>query len=178
MAALFYRSVTWRDFYKLVLDGAKSTSVVGLIIASALVLNYLVASENLPSIVADSLSSTDMSPLAFMLLINVIILALGCLFDATTLLLIVVPLFLPTASMLGIDLVHFGVVITINIMIGLITPPYGVLLFVLNGVTGIPLRDIIREIWPFVFALLGALLVLVFVPDMVLWLPRMFGYAG
>ncbi|WP_412777606.1 TRAP transporter large permease [Thalassospira lucentensis] len=178
LAGLFYRSVSWKDFYALVLDGAKSTSVVGLIIASALVLNYLVASENIPALVADSLSATQMSPLMFLLMINLIILVLGCLFDATTLLLIVVPLFLPTASMLGIDLVHFGVVITINIMIGLITPPYGILLFVLNGVTGIPLRDIIREIWPFVFALLGALIVLVLIPDMVLWLPRMFGYVG
>tara|TARA_S200002703_G_scaffold34416_1_gene29782 strand:- start:467 stop:1663 length:1197 start_codon:yes stop_codon:yes gene_type:complete len=178
LAGLFYRSVSWKDFYALVLDGAKSTSVVGLIIASALVLNYLVASENIPALVADSLSATQMSPLMFLLMINLIILVLGCLFDATTLLLIVVPLFLPTASMLGIDLVHFGVVITINIMIGLITPPYGILLFVLNGVTGIPLRDIIREIWPFVFALLCALIVLVLIPDMVLWLPRMFGYVG
>ncbi|MHC8491285.1 TRAP transporter large permease [Thalassospira sp. SM2505] len=178
LAALFYRSVSWKDFYLLVLDGAKSTSVVGLIIASALVLNYLVASENLPALVADELAATNMSPLVFMLVINVIILVLGCLFDATTLLLIVVPLFLPTAELLGIDLVYFGVVITINIMIGLITPPYGILLFVLNGVTGIPLRDIIREIWVFVAALIGALIVLVLIPDMVLWLPRLFGYTG
>jgi tripartite ATP-independent transporter DctM subunit len=178
LAALFYRSVSWKDFYLLVLDGAKSTSVVGLIIASALVLNYLVASENLPALVADELAATNMSPLVFMLVINLIILVLGCLFDATTLLLIVVPLFLPTAELLGIDLVYFGVVITINIMIGLITPPYGILLFVLNGVTGIPLRDIIREIWVFVAALIGALAVLVLIPDMVLWLPRLFGYSG
>ena len=178
LAAFFYRSISWRDFYDLVLDGAKSTSVVGVIIASALVLNYLVASENIPSVVADHLTAVNMSAPMFLLMVNVIILVLGCLFDATTLLLIVVPLFLPTARLLGIDLVHFGVVITINIMIGLITPPYGVLLFVLNGVTGIPLRDIIREIWPFIFVLLLALAFLTFVPTVVLWLPRLFGYAG
>ncbi|WP_417812940.1 TRAP transporter large permease [Thalassospira alkalitolerans] len=178
LAAFFYRSISWRDFYDLVLDGAKSTSVVGGIIASALVLNYLVASENIPSVVADHLTAVNMSAPMFLLMVNVIILVLGCLFDATTLLLIVVPLFLPTARLLGIDLVHFGVVVTINIMIGLITPPYGVLLFVLNGVTGIPLRDIIREIWPFIFVLLLALAFLTFVPTVVLWLPRLFGYAG
>ncbi|OSQ50284.1 TRAP transporter large permease [Thalassospira alkalitolerans] len=178
LAAFFYRSISWRDFYDLVLDGAKSTSVVGVIIASALVLNYLVASENIPSVVADHLTAVNMSAPMFLLMVNVIILVLGCLFDATTLLLIVVPLFLPTARLLGIDLVHFGVVVTINIMIGLITPPYGVLLFVLNGVTGIPLRDIIREIWPFIFVLLLALAFLTFVPTVVLWLPRLFGYAG
>ncbi|MDP2699415.1 TRAP transporter large permease [Thalassospira sp.] len=178
LSVVVYRSLSWRQFYHLVLDGAKSTSVVGLIIASALVLNYLVASENIPSVVAGYLADINMSPLMFLLGVNVIILLLGCLFDATTLLLIVVPLFLPAASHLGVDLVHFGVVVTINIMIGLITPPYGILLFVLNGVTGIPLRDIIREIWPFVAILLVALIVLVVFPSMVLWLPRQFGYGG
>jgi tripartite ATP-independent transporter DctM subunit len=178
LSVLFYRSLTWKDFYKLVLDGARSTSVVGLIIASALVLNYLVASENVPAMVAGQLVGLEMSPVVFLLGVNVLILLLGCLFDATTLLLIVVPLFLPAAKMLGIDLVHFGVVITVNIMIGLVTPPYGVVLFVLNGVTGIPLRDIIREIWPFIFVLLLALLAMTLIPSIVLWLPRMFGYGG
>ncbi|MFH1805867.1 MAG: TRAP transporter large permease [Pseudomonadota bacterium] len=178
LSVVVYRSLSWRQFYHLVLDGAKSTSVVGLIIASALVLNYLVASENIPSVVAGYLADINMSPLMFLFGVNVIILLLGCLFDATTLLLIVVPLFLPAASHLGVDLVHFGVVVTINIMIGLITPPYGILLFVLNGVTGIPLRDIIREIWPFVGILLVALVILVVFPSMVLWLPRLFGYGG
>jgi len=89
-----------------------------------------------------------------------------------------VPIFLPTARALGIDLVHFGVVIVVNIMIGLVTPPYGVLLFVINGITGIPLRDIIREIWPFIAVLIAALMVMVFFPEIVLWLPHQFGYRG
>ena len=93
-------------------------------------------------------------------------------------LLVLVPLFLPAARALGIDLVHFGVVIVVNIMIGLITPPYGVLLFVMSGLTGIPLRDIIREVWAFIGTLIGALLLMIFVPDVVLWLPRYFGYNG
>jgi tripartite ATP-independent transporter DctM subunit len=178
ISTMLYRSLSWRELYEVVLDAARATSVVGLIIASALVLNYLVASENIPNLVASSLVKLDMSPLVFMLFITLLFLALGCLFDAMTLLLIVVPLFLPTVRELGIDLVHFGVVITINIMIGLITPPYGVLLFVINGVTGIPLKDIIREIWPFIGVLLAALLLMVMVPDIVLWMPRQFGYRG
>ena len=91
---------------------------------------------------------------------------------------LLVPLFLPAARALGIDLVHFGVVIVVNIMIGLITPPYGVLLFVMSGLTGIPLRDIIREIWSFIGILVAALLLMIFVPEVVLWLPRFFGYKG
>jgi tripartite ATP-independent transporter DctM subunit len=176
LAAFFYRALSWRQFYDLVLDGARSTAVVGMIIAAALVFNYLVASENIPGIVADSLAGLDIPPLLFLLAINLVFLALGCLFDATTLLLVVVPLFLPSALALGIDPVHFGVLIVVNIMIGLVTPPYGVLLFVINAVTDIPLNEIIREIWPFLWVLLAALGALILFPEIVLFLPRLFGY--
>lgn len=178
LAAFFYRALSFGQLREILLDSARSTAIVGMIIAAALVFNYLVASENIPGIVADSLSSLDMHPLVFFLMVNVIFLALGCLFDATTLLLVVVPLFIPTVNALGIDTVHFGVVIVINIMIGLITPPYGVLLFVINAVTDIPLKDIIRETWPFLWVLLGALLAMILVPEIVLFLPRLFGYQG
>ena len=147
-------------------------------IAAALVFNYVVASERLPEQVARLLEGADVSPLMFLLLVNLLFLILGCLFDATTLLLVLVPLFLPAARELGIDLVHFGVVIVVNIMIGLITPPYGVLLFVMSGLTGIPLRDIIREIWAFIAILIAVLLLMILVPDVVLWLPKQFGYNG
>ena len=178
LAVLLYRSLSWRGFFDLVLDAARSTSVVGLIIAAALVFNYLVASENIPDLVATNLTALHLSPEGFFIATNIVFLILGCLLDATTLLLIVVPIFLPTAKALGIDLVYFGVVIVVNIMIGLVTPPYGVLLFVINGITGIPLRDIIREIWPFIAVLIAALLVMVFFPEIVLWLPQQFGYRG
>ena len=101
---------------------------------------------------------------------------LGCLLDASTIILVIVPLFVPAAQALGIDLVHFGVVIVVNCMIGLITPPYGIVLFVLNGITGIPLRDMIREVWVFVVALVVALLIMILEPGLVLWLPHVLGY--
>lgn len=178
LAAVAYRALSWRQFAALVLDAARSTGVVGLVIASALVFNYLVASENIPRLIAGELAGVDIDPLLFLLAINLLFLLLGCLFDATTLLLIMVPLFMPAVRELGIDTVHFGVVIVVNIMIGLVTPPYGVVLFVINGVTGIPLREIIREIWPFIGVLLFALLLMVLFPEIVLWLPRRFGYGG
>jgi len=178
LAVIVYRRLDLKSFAQLVLDAARSSAVVGLIIAGALVFNYIVASENIPGRVADALEGLDMSATQFLLFANLLFLALGCLFDATTMLLIVVPILLPTCRALGVDLVHFGVVITVNIMIGLITPPYGVLLFVINGITGIALRDIIREIWPFLLALLVALFSMTLVPAIVLWLPRMFGYQG
>lgn len=178
LAAVVYRKLSLGALYEIIRDAARSSGVVGLIIAGALVFNYIVASENIPAQVANALQGIDISPIVFLLLVNLLFLALGCLFDATTMLLIVVPLFLPTCRALGIDLVHFGVVIVVNIMIGLITPPYGVLLFVINALTGIPLKDIIREIWPFLAVLILALIVMTLVPDIVLWLPRTFGYQG
>lgn len=178
LAVFFYRELSWKEGFKVFRDSAKSTSVVALLIAGALIFNYIVASERLPEQVARLLQGIEMSPLVFLLLVNLLFLLLGCLFDATTMLLVLVPLFLPAARELGIDLVHFGIVIVVNIMIGLITPPYGVLLFIMSGLTGIPLRDIIREIWAFIAILIAALLLMIFVPDVVLWLPRQFGYNG
>lgn len=176
LAVFFYRTLTWAGFYQAFLEATRSTSVIGLIIASALILNYMVASENIPNLVAGWLGSLNTSPTMFMIALMVLFLLLGCLLDATTLILIAVPLFLPTATALGIDLIYFGVVITLNIMIGLITPPYGVVLFVISNIAEIPLGEIIREVWPFVLLLLAALLLLVLVPDIILYLPMQFGY--
>ena len=103
---------------------------------------------------------------------------LGCLLEGTTILLVIVPVFIPTAKALGIDLVHFGVVVVVNIMIGLITPPYGLLLFIMSAISGAPLRAIVRDTLPFLWAMLVALAMITFVPETVLWLPRLLGYQG
>lgn len=178
LSVLLYRSLKLSTLYQLLVDSARSSASVGIVIGSALILNYIVASENIPSALAAYLVEVDVSPMTFLLSVNVLVLALGCLLDATTIILVIVPLFIPTCNLLGIDLVHFGVVIVVNCMIGLITPPYGILLFVINAVTGIPLRDIIREVLPFLTVLIAALLLLIFVPEIVLFLPRQFGYEG
>ena len=114
----------------------------------------------------------------FLILVNVLLLLLGCVLEGTAILLIVVPVFIPTAQALGIDLVHFGVVVVVNIMIGLITPPYGLLLFIMANISGEPLRYIVRDTMPFLFAMVVALAILTFVPETVLWLPRLMGYQG
>ena len=178
LAALYYRSVTWKSLYGVFSESARSSASVGLVIGSALIFNYIVASENVPNSVASLLAYLDLSPLAFLLFTNVLFLLLGCVLDASTLILVIVPIFVPACRALGIDLVHFGVVVVVNCMIGLVTPPYGMLLFVINGTTGIPVKDIVRELMPFLIALLVALLLLVFFPELVLWLPRQFGYSG
>lgn len=178
IAGLWYRSLTVRSLYGVFLDSARSSASVGLVIGSALIFNYIVSTENIPQSLSLFMTSLDLSRGGFLVFTMLLFLALGCLLDATTIILVIIPLFLPTARALGIDPVHFGVVAVVNCMIGLITPPYGMLLFVVNGTTGIPIRDIVREVLPYLLVLLLALVALVAVPDLVLWLPRLFGYEG
>ena len=178
LAALVYRALSLGAFYRILVDSARSSAAVGLVIGGALILNYIVASENIPYLLAGWLVALDVSPLVFLLGVNLLLLVLGCLLDATTIILVIIPLFLPTCRNLGIDLVHFGVVAVVNCMIGLITPPYGILLFVINAVTGISLREMIAEIWPFLAVLMLALLAMILVPGIVLFLPRLAGYEG
>jgi tripartite ATP-independent transporter DctM subunit len=178
LAAVFYRALSWKALYAIISDSARSSAAIGLVIGGALIFNYIVASENIPAQMAASLKDLHISPLGFLFMVNLLLLFLGCLLDASTIILVIVPLFVPTCHALGIDLVHFGVVVVVNTMIGLITPPYGVVLFVINATTRIPLREIISEITPFIVVLVFALLLMILFPGIVLWLPEQFGYVG
>lgn len=176
--SVIYRSISFKQLYHALKESAYSSASVGLVIGSALIFNYIIATENVPTAIAQWIGASDFSPLAFLLMVNLIYLGLGFLLDATTVILVIVPLFIPACRELGIDLVHFGVVTVVNLMIGLITPPYGVLLFVINGTTKIPLAGIVKQVVPFIFVLLAALLVMILSPDLVLAIPRMMGYQG
>ncbi|MDB4080647.1 TRAP transporter large permease [Amylibacter sp.] len=178
LSGLFYRALSFRSLFNVFVESARSSASVGIVIGGAFILNFIVISEQIPQSIAVLLEGTDVNPIIFLITVNVLILALGCILDATTIILVIVPLFIPTCEVLGIDLVHFGVLVVVNSMIGLITPPYGILLFVINAVTDIPLREIISEIWAFLIVLIAALLVMLLTPDLVLWLPRVFGYQG
>ncbi len=178
LTAGFYRSLSVQSLYRVLIDSARSSAAVGIVIGGAFILNFIVISEGIPEIISNMLVTKELSPLVFLIGVNLLILLLGCVLDATTIILVIVPLFIPTCRALGIDLVYFGVLVVVNSMIGLITPPYGMLLFVINAVTGIPLREILVEIWAFLVMLIGALAIMILFPDFVLWLPRVFGYGG
>lgn len=178
LAGLFYRALSLKKLYSVLVESARASAAVGVVIGGALILNFIVLTENIPAIMSGFLTDLDVHPLVFLFGVNILVLLLGCVLDATTIILVIIPLLIPAARALGIDLVHFGVLIVVNSMIGLITPPYGILLFVINAVTGIPLREIIVEIWGFLAVLVLALIIMIFSPGLVLWLPRLFGYAG
>ena len=178
VSAVVYRSISWRDIYNALNTSARITISIGMLIAGALVFNYVVTAENVPKTVAALFSGMQMTPLVFLLLANVLLLILGCFLEGTTILLVIVPVLLPTARSLGIDLVHFGVVAVVNIMIGLITPPYGLLLFMMMKIAEVSLRDLVREVVPFLGVMIVALALITLFPDLVLFLPRLFGYKG
>lgn len=177
-STLIYRAVTWKQLYGAILTSGRATTSIGMLIAGALVFNYVVTIENVPASLAKVLTGLHPSAGGFLLIVNILLLVLGCLLEGSTILLVIVPIFIPTAKALGIDLVHFGVVVVVNIMIGLLTPPYGLLLFVLANMTKQPLVAIVREAVPFIAAALMVLGVITVFPDTILWLPRLIGYKG
>ncbi|MBX3573976.1 MAG: TRAP transporter large permease [Mesorhizobium sp.] len=178
ISVAIYRSVSVHELYRALLSSARTTASIGMLLAGAMVFNYVVTVENIPQSLSTLLLSWDLSPTGFLLLVNVLLLLLGCVLEGTTILLVIVPVLIPTAQALGIDMVHFGVMVVVNIMLGLITPPYGLLLFIMTRIAEVPLRDIVRDTMPFLWAMIAVLAVITLVPDAVLWLPRLLGYQG
>jgi tripartite ATP-independent transporter DctM subunit len=176
LAGLVYRALDWRTLYTVLLESTRASAVITIIIAGAFLMSYAFTAEGVPQALAQWVDAMDLTQLQFLLMVNAVFLVLGCFLDVSVMLLVFVPMLLPAARLLGIDLVHFGVVVVINMMIGLVTPPFGMLLFVTNALTGIPIRDMIREGWVFLLMLILLLLALVLFPQVVLWLPHSMGY--
>ena len=160
------------------MSSARVTVSIGMLIAGAMVFNFVITSENIPKTLSAMLKAYELSPLVFLLAVNILLLVLGCFLEGTTIILVILPVLIPTAQALGIDLVHFGVICVVNIMIGLVTPPYGLLLFMMNKIADVPLGAMVREVMPFLYVMIGALALITLVPDLVLWLPRLLGYKG
>lgn len=176
LAAFWYRSLGVSMLLSVFAESSRSTAIVAITIAGALVMNWIVASEQVPEAMGAWIVSMHMSPAMFLLAVNILFLILGCLVDTLLMLLVIVPILMPTVHALGIDPVHFGVTAIINMMIGLITPPMGQLVFLISGITGITVSAITREVWIFLAVLIAVLFVLVYVPQLTLWLPIHMGY--
>jgi tripartite ATP-independent transporter DctM subunit len=174
--SILFRDMTLKSMWQTLLASARGTAIVAITVVGALFFNYVVASEQIPNAVAEWITSMSLSPLAFLLVTAALFLLLGAVFDTLLMLLVMVPILLPSVHALGIDPVHFGVVIIVNMMIGLITPPYGELLFLISGISKIPLSGLIREIWGFILTLVIALILMILFPDLVLFIPRAAGY--
>lgn len=176
LACIVYRAIGFWQVTELFVGASRSTAIVALVVAGALLINYVVAAEQIPNQIGAWIQTLHVSRFGFLLIINAMFLVLGCFLDTLLMLLVIVPIIMPSITGLGIDKVHFGVTTIVNLMIGMITPPYSELLFVVTGITGISLTSMYRYIWPFIIALVVALLIMLAFPDVVLWLPIQFGY--
>ena len=178
LAGVVYRALTWKTFWGVVMESTRGSAVITIILAGSFMLNYAFTAEGVPQSMAHWVDTLQLSRLSFLLLVNLIFLVLGCFLDVSVLLLVFVPMLLPAVKALGIDLVHFGVLVVLNMMIGMIHPPFGMLLFVTKALTGIPIGDMMKEGWPFLVMLLILLLAMTIFPQIVLWLPQTMGYGG
>ncbi len=176
LAGVIYRALSWRSFWGVVLESTRGSAVITMILAGSFMLNYAFTAEGVPQAMASWVEGMQFSKVGFLLMVNFMFLVLGCFLDVSVLLLVFVPMLLPAAKLLGVDLVHFGVLVVLNMMIGLIHPPFGMLLFVTKALTGIPIGEMMKEGWPFLVMLLLLLLAMTLFPQIVLWLPQTMGY--
>ena len=178
LAAVVFRALSWKNFWAVVLESTRGSAIVTIILAGSFMLNYALTADGVPQAMASWAEGMQLSQLQFLLLVNLMFLVLGCFLDVSVLLLVFVPMLLPAAKLLGIDLVHFGVLVVLNMMIGLVTPPFGMLLFVIKALTGIPIGEMVKEGWLFLLMLIGLLLAITVFPQIVLWLPQSMGYGA
>ena len=175
IAVFVYRSLNWSKFVTATRNAVKTTAIVMLIISAASAFGWLMAVAEVPLRMSEALLSISENPLVLLLIINLILLVLGTFMDMSPLIIITTPIFLPVATQLGMDPVQFGVVLILNLGIGLVTPPVGAVLFVGCAVGGIPIERTLRSIWPFYCAMIFVLLLVTTVPSISLALPRLFG---
>ena len=175
LTGLVYRSLSWESFKLAVVTSVRTTAMVMILIGAANAFGYLLALYSVPELLAAALSAISENPLVIILMINLILLMLGMIMDMAALILICTPIFLPIATGLGMDPIQFGIMLLMNLGLGLCTPPVGTCLFVGCAVGKVPIEDAVRTIWPFYIAMLAALLLVAYVPAVSLWLPGVLG---
>jgi tripartite ATP-independent transporter DctM subunit len=175
LAMLVYREVKPKDLPTMLLDTACTTAVVMILIGTSTGMSWVMSYENIPQAVSEAMLSVSSNPVVVLLLINLILLVVGTFMDMTPAVLIFTPIFLPVVTKLGMDPIHFGIVMVTNLCLGLCTPPVGSVLFVGCGVAGVSIDKVLRPMLPLFVAMLLALLVITYWPGLSLWLPKLFG---
>lgn len=178
VAAVVYRMLGWQDLKNILKETVKGVGTVSLMIGAAACINYIVAVEQVSVNAANLITGLTQNKYLFLFIVNVAILILGMFIDTSVIQMVFVPLMIPIATAMGIDLLHFGLVAIFNMMIGLCTPPFGMLLFITSGISATPLKDIVKEIWWPLAAMIAVLAIISYMPDVVLFLPRVFLHYG
>jgi len=173
-----YRAIRVRDLPDILLRATRTTSIVMLLVAVSSILSWVMAFARIPQMISSGLLAVSDSKVVILLIMMFILLLIGTFMDPTPAILIFVPIFLPVVVELGVDPVHFGAMVVMNLSVGVITPPVGNVLFVGAQVAGLRIESVIAKLWPFLVAIIIALFVVVFVPQISLWLPETMGLMG
>lgn len=173
IAFFVYRVMGLRQLLEVLKDTAKTTGILAIIVGAAYMFSYIVAIEHISDKFANLLLGLSQNKYLMLFVINILFLILGMFIDTMAITLVFIPMVLPLVTLLGINLVHFGVVIVLNMMIGLITPPFGVLMFIVSGISKTPLKAVIRETLPMSLVLIGVLFLITYIPQIVLFLPNL-----
>lgn len=174
--ALAYKEVRLKDFSTIFLQSAKTNAIVTFLIGTSMAMSWLFSFESFPEYLSNVLLNNVSSPIMVFLIINLTLLVIGTFMDMTPALLIFTPIFLPLVTELGMDPVHFGIIMVMNLCIGLCTPPVGTLLFVGSGVARVKVTEVIRPMIPLLIAMVVVLMIVTYLPTLSMWLPRLFGY--
>jgi TRAP-type C4-dicarboxylate transport system permease large subunit len=175
--ALIYKEITFRDLPKIILQSVRTTSIVMLLVATCMGLSWIMAYENIPQNVSAGLLSISDNPIIILLIINMILLFVGVFMDMTPAVLIFTPIFLPIVqTQLGLSPIHFGIILVLNLSVGLCTPPVGSVLFIGCSVAKVKIQDVIKPLLPMFIAMIAVLMLVTYIPDLSLWLPKLFGY--
>ncbi|HYJ98437.1 MAG TPA: TRAP transporter large permease, partial [Burkholderiaceae bacterium] len=175
LGLFWYRTMTWKMFVKVSLDTVETTATVMFIVAAASIFGWMLTATGVTAQIAQWVLAVTKDPWMFLLMANLLMLFVGCFLEPTAAITILVPILLPIATQLGVDPVHFGLVMVLNLMIGLLHPPMGMVLFVLARVAKLSVERTTMAILPWLIPLLGSLIILTYVPAIGLWLPRMMG---
>jgi C4-dicarboxylate transporter DctM subunit len=171
VAVFVYRDIGLHEVPRVLVDAAKVTVMLMFIIANALLFAHVLTTERIPQLIAETIVSLDMPPWAFLIVVNVLLLVAGSFMEPTGIILILAPILFPIATQLGIDPVHLGIIMTVNLEIGMVTPPVGLNLFVTAGVARMPLMQVVAAALPWLAVLLVFLVIVTYVPQLSLWLP-------
>jgi tripartite ATP-independent transporter DctM subunit len=171
LMGLFYRTINLPSFLRVLKDSMLDTSIILFIVAASSIYSWVIARYQVTDVLVNWIGSLVGSPLMFLLATNVFLLLVGCFIDPTPALFILVPVFMPMVKQYGVDPIHFGVIMVFNLMIGLVTPPVGTVLFTLNRVTGIPMERLSVAMLPWYVPLLATLVLIVLFPNLSTWLP-------
>lgn len=173
VAMFIYREISWKDLPRILIDSMKTSSGIMLLVCTASLFGWALTVGRVPQAIASAILGLTSNPIVILLLINIVLLIAGCFLESIAAILILTPVLFPIATAIGMDPVHFGIIVCVNICIGTLTPPFGVCLFVSSGLTQMPIERIAKKSFPYLLALLICLTLITYVEPISMFLPNL-----